>query len=462
MSTYDHDKTRILVVDDDCEMRECFCALLTSHADEVVAASNLATARVAIAEHAPDVVLLDHRLPDGTGMELLAELKQGVPDAQVIFITGHAAVDFAVDVMHRGAFFFLEKPCNAERLRSLVTRALARHRVLREARARLAAHDALEPALIADSLAMREVQAVVRRYAQSPSSTVLITGESGVGKDVVARALHAQSPRAGAPFVTITCSAIPDTLLESELFGHERGAFTDAKMRRMGLFEQARDGTVFLDEIGELPLTLQAKLLRFLEQRVFRRLGGTHDIHADVRIIAATHRDIHEEVVAGRFRSDLYYRLSVLNISIPPLRDRRSDIAALAEYFVDCFNRTLRKQVTSITSEALELLQAQHWPGNARELRNVIERAMVLSNGPVLDAACLRLERPNASTPRYALPPDGVDLVSVERELVQQALQRASGNQTQAAKLLRISRDQMRYRIEKFHLEQQSRSSIPT
>jgi transcriptional regulator with PAS, ATPase and Fis domain len=281
----------------------------------------------------------------------------------------------------------------------------------------------------------------------------LITGESGVGKDVAARVLHERSARAAAPFVTITCTAIPEALLESELFGHERGAFTDARARKLGLIEEARGGSVFLDEIGELPLSLQAKLLRFLEEQTFRRLGGTQDIHADVRIIAATHRDLHADVLAGSFRRDLYYRLSVLHVVIPPLRERRQDIAALASGFIERFNRKLCKQVRGMAPEALCLLEAQSWPGNARELRNVVERAMVLSREPVLSLDSLQLE--HASTPplAYALPPGGVDLGSVERDLVKQALARASGNQTRAAKLLGLSRDQIRYRIEKYQLQ---------
>jgi two-component system response regulator AtoC len=445
-------KPRILVVDDDSSTRECFSALLAPQADAVTQAASLEAARAVLARAAegqlPDVVLLDYRLPDGTCLDLITELKQHSPDVQIIVITGHGGVTLAVEAMHRGAFFFLEKPCDADQLEALVARALEHKRM----RAGIAPQRAAGPQLVAESLAMREVRDLLARYAESPSSTVLITGESGVGKDVAARVLHECSARAAAPFVTITCSAIPEALLESELFGHERGAFTDARARKLGLIEQANGGCVFLDEIGELPLSLQAKLLRFLEEHSFRRLGGTQDIHADVRIVAATHRDLRAEVLAGRFRRDLYYRLSVLQLVIPPLRERSQDVAPLAQAFVERFNRKLCKQVQGIAPEALSLLEAQPWPGNARELRNVIERAIVLTREPVLSVNDLLLE-PSSAPAAYALPPDGVDLASVERDLVKQALARASGNQTRAAKLLGISRDQIRYRIEKFQLQ---------
>jgi transcriptional regulator with PAS, ATPase and Fis domain len=300
---------------------------------------------------------------------------------------------------------------------------------------------------------MTALRHLVARVAASPASTVLLTGESGTGKDLIAKVIHYSSGRAPRPFMNITCSALPEQLLESELFGHERGAFTDARMQKRGLLETAEGGTVFLDEIGEMTAGLQAKLLRFLEEKSFKRVGGAVDIRVDVRVVAATNRNLEEEVSKGRFRSDLFYRLNVLPITMPPLRSHAGDIPALVEFFVDAFNAEFRKRILGATPPAYAVLQAYGWPGNVRELRNVVERAMLLSEGDRLEArdfGALRGSAPGADA--FELPAKGIDLEQLERSLVSQALKRCGGNHTRAGALLGLNRDQIRYRIEKFSL----------
>jgi transcriptional regulator with PAS, ATPase and Fis domain len=301
---------------------------------------------------------------------------------------------------------------------------------------------------------MRTLRALLQRIASSPASTVLLTGESGTGKDLAAKIIHYNSERAARPFMNITCSALPEALLESELFGHERGAFTDARQQKTGLLESAEGGTVFLDEIGEMVPALQAKLLRFLEEKSFKRVGGAADIHVDVRVIAATNRDLEDAVDHGKFRADLYYRLNVMQVQLPPLREHPSDIPLLVSFYVDQFNREFRKQVRGATPEALELLRGYRWPGNIRELRNAVERAMLLADGAWLEPAHfpIAVSRRSASG-AYDLPDEGVSLEEVERGLVIQALTRTGWNHTKAAALLGLNRDQIRYRIEKFGLE---------
>jgi transcriptional regulator with PAS, ATPase and Fis domain len=282
---------------------------------------------------------------------------------------------------------------------------------------------------------------------------VLLTGESGTGKDLVAKTIHYNSARAARPFMNITCSALPEQLLESELFGHERGAFTDARMQKRGLLESAEGGTVFLDEIGEMVPALQAKLLRFLEEKSFKRVGGASDIHVDVRVVAATNRNLEDQVAKGGFRSDLYYRLNVLPVRLPPLREHAEDVPELVRFFIDAFNSEFKKKITGITPAAESLLRKYGWPGNVREMRNLVERAMLLAEGPRLDVHDFSLV--GAGVPAgdpFDLPANGVDLEALERSLVAQALKRAEGNQTRAAALLGLNRDQIRYRIEKFRL----------
>ena len=300
---------------------------------------------------------------------------------------------------------------------------------------------------------MLEIKAMLARIASSRASTVLLTGETGTGKDLAAKAVHYSSDRAAKPFVNITCSALPEQLLESELFGHERGAFTDARQQKRGLFETADGGTVFLDEIGEISAGLQSKLLRFLEEKTFKRVGGLSDVRVDVRVIAATNRNLEDEVQTGKFREDLFYRLHVMPVILPPLRDRNGDIRLLIEYYIDRFNREFRKKVRGVNADALALLEHYRWPGNIRELRNAIERGMLLVEREWLTAQDFpSLTRQSSSTWLFRLPPEGVNLEDVERQLLVQALERTSWNQTHAGHLLHINRDQVRYRIEKFGL----------
>jgi transcriptional regulator with PAS, ATPase and Fis domain len=307
--------------------------------------------------------------------------------------------------------------------------------------------------MVGESVPVREFKALIKRVATSPASTVLLTGESGTGKDLTAKILHYSSARAARPFVNITCSALPETLLESELFGHERGAFTDARQQKKGLLEQADGGTVFLDEIGEMTPHLQAKLLRFLEEKTFRRVGGSTDVHVDVRVVAATNRNLEEEVREGRFREDLFYRLNVVPLTLPSLRAHIEDVAALVSHYVEVFNREFKKNVRGASPATLKLLTSYGWPGNVRELRNATERAMLLTMGDTLEPADFPIATAEGTaTHAVALPPQGLDLDETERSLVLQALERTGWNQTRAAKLLGLNRDQIHYRIEKFKL----------
>jgi DNA-binding NtrC family response regulator len=358
--------------------------------------------------------------------------------------------------MKQGAYHYANKPFNLDELSLVVQKALETTRLRREVKQLRASRS--EPYAIArivgESAAMLALKGLLQKVAASPASTVLLRGESGTGKDLVAKTIHYNSDRAAKPFMNITCSALPDTLLESELFGHERGAFTDARQQKIGLLESADGGTVFLDEIAEMVAPLQAKLLRFLEEKSFKRVGGAADVRVDVRVIAATNRDLEEAVKAGRFREDLYYRLNVMQINLPPLRDRASDVPLLVNHYIDAFNREFRKQVRGVSPDAMTLMKAYRWPGNVRELRNAVERAMLLVEGEWLTTDLLPVDGGGASTAHtMELPQQGVNLDTLERELVVQALRRTAGNQTKAAALLGLNRDQIRYRIEKFGLD---------
>ncbi len=313
--------------------------------------------------------------------------------------------------------------------------------------------------IIADSPAMREVLSFVRKVAASEATTVLLEGENGTGKDLIAKTVHYESARQAEPFIAINCAAIPETLLESELFGYEKGAFTDARAQKRGLFELADKGTLFLDEIGEIPLTLQTKLLRVLEEQNFRRLGGLKDIHVDLRFIAATNKNLREAVREGAFRQDLYFRLNVIQIVIPPLRERREDIPSLAQFFVGHYNRKFKRHIEGFSPEANELLLAHDWPGNVRELRNAVERAMILEESAFITPASLPIaishsenQQGEPPEPQMEIPEGGMSLVDNERQLLARALEKTGGNQTQAARLLRITRDTLRYKMKKYNL----------
>jgi DNA-binding NtrC family response regulator len=449
-------KPTILVVDDEQLIRWSLSDRLTQEGFRVVEAQ---TAAEALEKHheGVDLVLLDFRLPDSDGLTVLKKMKEANPETLVILLTAFSSVDLAVEAMKAGAYHYANKPFNLDEIALIVEKALETTRLRREVRA-LRATQAQPYSLeriVGESRAIVDLKGLLAKIAASPASTVLLTGESGTGKDLAAKVLHYASDRGSKPFMNITCSALPEALLESELFGHERGAFTDARQQKRGLFEMADGGTVFLDEIGEMVPGLQAKLLRFLEEKTFKRVGGAADIRVDVRVVAATNRNLEEEVRHGKFREDLYYRLNVLPIALPPLRSRAEDIPRLVHYFIDSYNSEFRKRVRRVAPETMKRLQAYGWPGNIRELRNAIERAMLLVEGDELTDKDFPLT--TGMAPRLSegvqLPAHGVDLEQLERSLVVQALERSGWNQTRAAVLLGINRDQIRYRIEKFKLE---------
>jgi DNA-binding NtrC family response regulator len=443
----------VLIVDDESLLRWSLRERMTAEGYRILEAGTAAEA-IEQAATGVDLILLDFKLPDGDGLSVLRTVKQASPEVLVILMTAFSTVENAVEAMKLGAYHYVNKPFNLDEVALLVEKALETSELRREVRA-LRNSQSREygfDAIIGRSPAMVRVKDLLSRVAASPASTVLLTGETGTGKDLAAKAIHYNSDRAARAFVNITCSALPEHLLESELFGHERGAFTDARQQKRGLFETADGGTIFLDEIGEMAPALQSKLLRFLEEKTFKRVGGLSDVRVNVRVIAATNRNLEEEVKSGRFREDLFYRLQVMPILLPPLRERRGDATLLASYYIDRFNQEFRKHVRGLSPAAVDLLERYPWPGNIRELRNAIERAMLLIDRPMLEAGDFSTLTRTVTPLRFLLPPDGVNLDEVERQLVVQALERAGGNQTQAAQLLGINRDQVRYRIEKFGL----------
>jgi len=455
----------LLIIDDEPMVRLGLGEMLRTDGFRVDEADSAAAAEQRLKGSPPALVLTDMQLGDGSGLDLIPQFREAWPEVPVIMMTAHGSIDTAVTAMQRGAYSYLQKPLNSEELLVVVRKALETSRLewqVEERRRRKSEQFGFDR-IIARSSAMKSVLAQSATVARSPASTVLLLGESGTGKGLIARAIHYGSTRSSAPILTVTCSAIPEPLLEAELLGHERGAFTDAKSRRRGVFEAADGGTVFLDEIGDMPLALQAKLLGVLEDRSFSRIGSTDTIHVDVRIIAATHRDLDKLVQEGRFREDLLYRLRVVPIVIPPLRERTADIGPLAASFVKRFNSEFGRKVETIAPEAEEALKRHIWPGNVRELRNVIERAMLFAEGNTLRAEDLLLDpgyRPRGTAPApepaqttgqdpFVLPEEGIRLDELEVQLVKQAMERAGGNKSRAAKILGISRDQIRYRLEK-------------
>jgi DNA-binding NtrC family response regulator len=450
---------RVLVVDDEQMIRWSVEQTLRGAGHEVSAAGTVAEGLELFRKELPQVVFLDLRLPDGDGLSVLEEIKKDPEqDAAVVIMTAFGEIRTAVEAMRLGAFDYLKKPFDFDELEVIVAKALETTQlrrevgVFREERRRSYAVDNI----VGESQKMREVLEMVEKVADSEAATVLLQGENGTGKDLVARAIHARSRRCDGPFLDVACTAMPDTLFESEVFGHEKGAFTDAKATKRGLLELANGGTLFLDEIGDMTLVSQAKLLKVLETRQFKRVGGTQDHRTDIRVIAATNRDLATAVREGNFREDLYYRLKVIPIVLPPLRERVEDIPLLLDYYVKRFNGEFRKSFKRVSPAVLKRLTEYAWPGNVRELRNLIERILILENDEELREKHLPAEITGAESaapaPRYALPRSGICLEDVEKDFVRQALDLAEGNQTRAAQLLEISRDALRYRMQKFGL----------
>ena len=442
-------RTSVLVVDDEELIR---WSLEKDLARQGYAVSTAATGAEALARHQSepvDVVLLDINLPDGSGVRLVPEFIAAREDVVVIMITSVTNLETAVEAMRLGAFDYVTKPFEPPRLHNSIAKAAERVALRVENRALKSRHPGgTFPEVVADSPGMRRVLELAGHVMRSDAATVLLLGESGVGKDLLARRIHSGSPRGERLFLDVNCAGLPEALLESELFGHERGAFTDAKCQKRGLFELAEGGTVYLDEVADAPLVVQAKLLKVLEQRVFRRVGGLRDLNADVRVIAATNRDLDAAVAAGRMREDFYFRLKVFPIEIPPLRDRREDVLPLAQAFLGSFNRAFRKAVPGLDPEVERLLREYRWPGNVRELRNVIERAMILADDSTpLGVELLPPELAGAALGKGVEEVPAGALARSEARLIREALAGCGGNQSRAAAQLGISRDALRRRV---------------
>lgn len=448
---------KILIVDDGPAIRFALTEALRSWGYEPLQAATVAEANELFVAAEPAVALLDIDLPDGSGLDVLAHIKSQQPEAVVIMITGNISVPNVLTALRGGARDFIGKPIRLEELRITLQNALEIRELRREVQQtrRERSREFSFDQILGESDAMKRAIDLANRVAGSDVPAILLQGETGTGKDLFARAIHYASERANAPYLAINCAALPATLIESELFGYEKGAFTDARQRKEGLFEQAQGGTIFLDEIGEMELSLQAKLLRVLEEGAFRRVGGLKDLPLDVRIVAASNQNLKQRGEEGNFRLDLYFRLSVIQVDIPPLRDRGDDVLLLAKNYMANANLKRRgKKLTGLSREVAAIFKNYHWPGNVRELRNVIERASILEDGEIVTQAHLPadmlaggLAGGNASG--ITLPAEGVSLESVEVELARQAVARTGGNLTQAAKLLDISRDQLRYKLRK-------------
>jgi two-component system response regulator AtoC len=450
-------------VDEDESLRHMLALFLSR---EGYASTQVATSAHALLEidaHPVDVVLCDIRLSQPGGLDFLQELRRRMRPPVVIVTSAYGSADMAVEAMRRGAHDYIAKPFRPDELILVLRKAEERERQYRGDDRQQRSSSSSSPtfrdgrglsSMIARTPRMLELFRTIRKIAEY-KTTVLITGESGTGKELVARAIHEQSPRAAGPLIAINCGAIPATLLESELFGHKKGAFTDATRDKRGLFEEASTGTLFLDEIGELPLPLQVKLLRVLQEQEVRPLGGTVDVKVDTRVIAATVRDLQADVQAGRFREDLFYRLNVLNLHIPPLRERREDIPVLVDYFIQRMNEKLGTRVEGVTLQAAKLLVDYAWPGNVRELENTLERAVVLCEGPRIDVGDIpdKLTEPTDPVQKSLLLGDlSIKKTTrlIEEELIRRALKKTRGNRTSAAKILEISHRALLYKIKEF------------
>jgi len=450
---------RVLVVDDEENLRVVVRSFLKRDGYEVEVAPGVEEALALLESFGPDFIITDVRMPRLGGLDLLATLKAKGDPATVIVMSAYGNVDLALEAMKAGAYDYIQKPFKAEELLLALRKAEEREALRRENRA--LKQEILRESTFEEILAKSEsMQAIFKTISKIADykTTVLVTGESGVGKELVARAIHRRSSRRGGPFVAVNCGAIPESLLESELFGYRRGAFTDATTDRVGLFEQANHGTLLLDEIGELPLSLQVKLLRVLQEETIRRLGDSKDIKVDVRIIAATHRDLHAETQAGRFREDLFYRINVLPIGIPPLRERREDVPLLVEHFVTRNNARFGTNIRALSPETRRLLLEYAWPGNVRELENTIERAMVLAEKDSIEADDLPERIREARDPIQLHLTSGELSIKktarvIEEILIRRALQKTKGNRTRAAEVLEISHRALLYKIKDYRID---------
>jgi DNA-binding NtrC family response regulator len=455
------DKSTILIVEDEAKMRRLLELDLTEDGLATLSAADAETGLKILQERPIDIVLTDLKLPGMGGLEFLQAAKRLNAALPIVVMTAFGSIETAVEAMKSGASDYVLKPFSLAEMRIVVRKELdvrnlrEENRTLREALGKRYEH----PNVVARSAKMQEVLATVEQVART-NSTVLLGGESGVGKDLIARAIHEKSRRASGPFIKINSTAIPENLLESELFGYEKGAFTGAAASKPGKFELADKGTIFLDEIGDVPPATQVKLLRVLQEREFERLGGTRTLKVDVRLIAATNRDLRAALEQGTFREDLYYRLNVVPIDIAPLRERREDIPDLVELFIRRFATESGKAITGIKPEALQLLVNYYWPGNVRELQNIVERAAALARAPVLESSDIHLDAPRArpSAQNNSFLPEGTTLEQWEDEMIREALRRANGNKSQAARLLGLSRNALRYRLSKIGIADEPES----
>lgn len=450
---------RILVVDDEASLREVLTIMLQREGYDVETAADGSAAQALLQESDFDLIISDIKMPKVSGVELLRFVRAHAPETMMLMITAFSTSEEAVEAMKLGAFDYITKPFRNDEIRLIVRNALER-RALRQENQTLRQELVQRYSfanMVGKSAPMQEVYALIGKVAPSRAN-VLVTGESGTGKELVAKAIHFNSPRRDYAFVPVNCGAIPETLLESELFGHEKGAFTGAAGQKAGLFEVADNGTIFLDEIGELPASMQVKLLRVLQEREFRRVGGTKDLSIDVRLIAATNKDLAIETKEGRFREDLYYRLNVIHIPLPPLRERPEDIPLLISHFY----QSHAGHDLKVSEAALRLLLDYPWPGNIRELHNVLERCLVLGSAECIGVDCLppQVRGATAGTPAHDLPEGGLDLDAylgaIERELLLKALERSNGVRTRAAELLKMSFRSIRYRLAKFGMDSDS------
>lgn len=451
-------QNKLLVVDDEHLIRWSLEQNLKKQGYEVVTAGTGEEALRLVREEQPDLIMLDIQLPGISGIDVLEKIKDHNDDIIVIMVTANSGLENAVNAMRLGAYDYISKPFNLDELSIVVRKALETSDLKQEVvRLRTETKKDGAPNIIGESRQIKNLMEVLEKVARSEASTVLVQGESGTGKELVAKWVHYSSSRAEKPFIAINCAAVPATLLESELFGHEKGAFTDAKTAKKGLFELADGGTVFLDEIGDMEMGMQAKLLRFLEDRSFRRIGGSRVFTVDVRIISATNKDLQKSIEEKTFRNDLYYRLQVIPIFLPSLRERREDVILLANHFITLYNRDFNKKISGIAGMAERVLSDYSWPGNVRELKNVIERAIILGNDETLLLEHLPLEIVAKASPQFGgalasfrLPAEGIDIEEVERELIRQALEITEWNQSKAAKKLNLGIDAFRYRMKKF------------